>query len=168
MVKQRIAHCFILLSSFLFSCAAVFPPAWIHLGNGSDFPATVGYFFFSGVCHQLPERSFHLWGEPLAVCARCSGVYAGFLAGALLFPVIRRRLKREFPPAWVLGAAILPAAADFGLARLGVHDSGNALRLITGLIPGMAVSFFILPGVYEIVSGPSKPKGLTCRTNPAS
>ncbi len=168
MVKQRIAHIGIVFASFLFSCAAVFPPVWIHLWHGSDLPARGGYFFFSGICHQIPERSFHLWGEPLAVCARCSGVYAGFLVGALLLPIIHGRLKAEFPPAWILGAALLPAVADFGLAHLGIHDSSNVLRLVTGLIPGAAVSLFILPGVYEIISGPSESKGLPCRTNPAS
>ena len=29
------------------------------------------------VCHQLPARSFHLWGAQLPVCARCTGIYAG-------------------------------------------------------------------------------------------
>lgn len=168
MVKQRIAHIGIVFASFLISCATVLPPVWIHLRHGSDLLVRGVYFFFSGICHQIPERSFHLWGEPLAVCARCTGVYAGFLIGALLLPVLRGRLKADFPPAWILGAAFLPAVADFGLAHLGIHDSGNVLRLVTGLIPGAAVSLFILPGVYEIISGPSKPKGLTCRTNPAS
>jgi uncharacterized membrane protein len=168
MVKQRIAHVGILFASLMVSSAAVFPPVWIHFGHGSDLPARGGYFFFSGVCHQIPERSFHFWGEPLAVCSRCSGVYAGFLIGALLLPVVRRGLKGEFPPAWILGAALLPAMADFGLAHLGVYDSGNVLRAATGLIPGATASLFILPGVYEIISGPSKAKGLTCKTNPAS
>src|SRR5260221_11119827 len=29
------------------------------------------------ICHQLPARSFHLWGAVLPVCARCTGIYAG-------------------------------------------------------------------------------------------
>src|SRR5580765_8805054 len=29
------------------------------------------------ICHQRPERSFHLAGAQLPVCARCTGVYAG-------------------------------------------------------------------------------------------
>src|SRR5687767_6864982 len=40
------------------------------------------YGAFGRVCHQIPERSFHVVGQPLAVCARCTGLYVGF-AGAL-------------------------------------------------------------------------------------
>ena len=29
------------------------------------------------ICHQLPERSFHLGGFQIPVCARCLGIYAG-------------------------------------------------------------------------------------------
>src|SRR5438552_2016659 len=35
------------------------------------------YAIGSLVCHQLPERSFHLESVPLPVCARCTGIYAG-------------------------------------------------------------------------------------------
>jgi hypothetical protein len=41
---------------------------------------------FAAVCHQLPERSFVLWGEQVAVCHRCLGLYAGGLSGLLLLP----------------------------------------------------------------------------------
>ena len=35
------------------------------------------------VCHQLPERSFHLWSQQLPVCARCTGLYLGAALAAL-------------------------------------------------------------------------------------
>src|SRR4029453_13276552 len=48
----------------------------------------------SFVCHQRDERSFHLHGERLAVCGRCTGLYLAGAIGALA--------------AW-LGAARVPA-----------------------------------------------------------
>jgi hypothetical protein len=43
----------------------------------------VTYAVSSFVCHQRPERSFHLAGAQLPVCARCFGLYVAAAAGAL-------------------------------------------------------------------------------------
>jgi uncharacterized membrane protein len=42
---------------------------------------------FADLCHQMPERSFWLGGQPMAVCSRCLGIYSGFLAGWILLPL---------------------------------------------------------------------------------
>ena len=158
----------ILTASIFGCCLAIFPPLWIHLGHGQNLFSRGTVFFFAGVCHQIPERSFHLWGEPAAVCSRCLGVYAGFLMGTAGFPLARKGLTGGFPSPWILSAAVVPAATDFVMAHLGIFDSGNLVRAITGLIPGVVASFYLLPGVFEIVSGPSNSEGLICKTNPAS
>src|SRR4051812_17680383 len=49
------------------------------------------------VCHQLPARSFHLWGAQLPVCARCTGVYLGAAATAVSLAVSRWRHLAEVP-----------------------------------------------------------------------
>ena len=41
------------------------------------------YAVGSLVCHQLPERSYHLWAAQMPVCARCTGIYLGAMLGAL-------------------------------------------------------------------------------------
>src|SRR5258708_21326855 len=41
------------------------------------------YGIGSLVCHQLPERSYHLWTAQMPVCARCAGIYFGAVAGAI-------------------------------------------------------------------------------------
>ena len=46
--------------------------------------ATTAYLAGSVICHQLPARSFHLWGTQLPVCARCTGLYAAAPVGALV------------------------------------------------------------------------------------
>jgi uncharacterized membrane protein len=48
------------------------------------------YAVFASVCHQIAERSFHLAGEPLAVCHRCFGFYVGFTLGLAFLPLLRR------------------------------------------------------------------------------
>src|SRR5690349_15498240 len=47
------------------------------------------YKAFSFVCHQIPERSFHLAGHQFAVCSRCTGLYSGFAVAALVYPLAR-------------------------------------------------------------------------------
>src|SRR5262245_3986871 len=42
------------------------------------------YSFFSRICHQDPIRSWHVAGEPLAVCIRCSSIYFAFTASLWL------------------------------------------------------------------------------------
>ena len=45
--------------------------------------ATLLYAIGSVICHQRPERSFHLDAVQLPVCARCLGIYVGAAAGTL-------------------------------------------------------------------------------------
>jgi uncharacterized membrane protein len=89
----------------------------------------VVYFLFSYVCHQQPERSLWLAGAPLAVCARCAGIYFGaFLA--LLFQISVRRGP--------LLAALGLLALDWISEAAGVHESWVAVRWTTGCLAGMA------------------------------
>lgn len=45
--------------------------------------ALVVYAVGAAVCHQLPMRSFHLWGVQMPVCARCTGIYVGAAFGSV-------------------------------------------------------------------------------------
>ncbi|HRC84357.1 MAG TPA: DUF2085 domain-containing protein [Thermoanaerobaculia bacterium] len=73
------------------------------------------YLAFHPVCHQMPERSFSLLGEPFAVCHRCFGLYSGFLFGLLAFPSLGRwRAFLLEHPRWVVAPA-LPMLVDVAL-----------------------------------------------------
>src|SRR5688572_32097618 len=52
------------------------------------------------ICHQIPERSFHLSGVQLPVCARCLGIYAGAAAGAVAGFSLARRGTWRRAAAW--------------------------------------------------------------------
>ena len=74
--------------------------------------SAVVYAAGSLVCHQIPERSFHLGGSQLAVCARCVGIYAGAAGGAVAALALRlpihalTRTVRWIRP--ILAVAVLP------------------------------------------------------------
>jgi len=80
----------------------------------------------SFVCHQRDERSFHLHGQRLPVCGRCSGLYLAGAAGALI-----AWLGRPRPPSRtraVLVLAALPTLATLAIEWAGLIDPGNVLR----------------------------------------
>jgi hypothetical protein len=64
-------------------------PGWGHAF------AYVIYRIGGLICHQRAERSFELFGEPLAVCARCTGIYAGaaLMAAVELFRDMTRDVR---------------------------------------------------------------------------
>jgi hypothetical protein len=47
------------------------------------------YGIGSLVCHQLSERSYHLWSAQMPVCARCAGIYAGAAVAAIFAALFR-------------------------------------------------------------------------------
>jgi uncharacterized membrane protein len=108
------------------------------------------YRSFAAVCHQMPERSFFAFGFPLAVCARCAGIYAGFLAGLCAYPFARRLGETSFPPRRRLIVAALPALIDFAGGLSGFFVNTHASRSLTGAVVGLAAAFYVVPGLMGV------------------
>jgi len=102
-----------------------------------------------GLCHQLPERSFFGGGIQVPVCARDTGIYAGFLLGFLLFLVFHwGKRPAGLPPLKVmplLALFVLVMVVDGGTSYMMLRESTNELRLITGLTTGFALAAFVFP-----------------------
>lgn len=108
------------------------------------------YGFFSYICHQMPERSFHIENHPFAVCSRCFGVYFGLFLGFLIYPVLRKIDDIE-PLARVwLFLAMIPIAIDWSLGAFDIWENTHLSRFITGLILGAACAIYIVPALVEI------------------
>ena len=130
----------------LIMCAPV-----VAAAGGHEALAFVLYRGLSGVCHQLPERAFWIAGHPLAVCARCTGIYAGFALAALLYPLVARRLPAHAAPRreWLI-LALAPTVIDFTLGITGLWANTHLSRSLTGAWLGAWVAFYVVPGVLEI------------------
>ena len=112
------------------------------------------YKGFDLVCHQIDGRSFHVAGEPFAVCARCFGLYAGALAGVAAYPLVRSLVRRDFPArAWLLASAV-PTTVDFALGFFGVWENTHASRFLTALPLGVALAFCAVPGLVDLSLSP--------------
>ena len=97
------------------------------------------------VCHQLTERSFALLATPLPVCARCTGIYTGAAAAALLVPAFDEPRRRAIFSAvsLVMIAAAIPTAATL-IYEWTLHDTpGTWVRAASGLPLGAAIAWII-------------------------
>jgi uncharacterized membrane protein len=115
------------------------------------FASTI-YKIFSYVCHQIPERSFHLAGHQFAVCSRCTGLYSGFAVAALVYPLARSLTRTDAPRRrWLILAAV-PLLIDFSLTYFGVWSNTHLTRFSTGALLGSVAVFFVMPGLVELSS----------------
>lgn len=112
-----------------------------------DDSASGIYNYYSNYCHQLPQRSFQLNGKSLPVCARCTGIALGRLAGELncipwnkFNPMESFRLKKSILYCAVFSSLILPLIIDGGIQYLTDYESNNMLRLATGVLYGIAIT----------------------------
>jgi uncharacterized membrane protein len=108
---------------------------WL-MANGYTLPALISYRVFSLVCHQQAERSLALFGFPLAVCARCFGIYFGCVIGWLSAPWMPIVSKR------IVFAALVPLLFDLLLDASGIRANTSFSRLLTGLLAGGVVACY--------------------------
>jgi len=100
--------------------------------------ASVLYFFFSPLCHQIPARSFKLCGYPLAVCHRCSGIYLGMFLGTFFG---NRTIQNCMNARRVLVlCAIVPISLDALASFAGFWTGFALIRFSTGLLFGTLIS----------------------------
>jgi uncharacterized membrane protein len=139
----------------IITVAALLPVALIAAApilesRGHTFLSLVIYKAFSHLCHQMPERSFFFHNHPLAVCARCSGLYAGFAIGSLTFPVFRSIYRPVTPNRVWLLLALVPTAVDFGLNLTGIVTNTHMSRVLTGALLGAVAALYVVPGFVDV------------------
>jgi len=140
----------LVVASMSLAAMAMIVGAPLALAAGHGRLAATIYQTFSHLCHQLPERSFFIEGHPLAVCARCTGIYAGFAVAAVLYPLARSLMQIEAPARKWLFIAAAPLAIDFTIEFSGVWHNTHSSRLSTGAVLGAVTVFYIMPGLLDL------------------
>ncbi len=116
----------------------------------------VGY----AVCHRISVRSFFLDDRPLPLCARCTGMYLGAVAG-LVYQFVKFP-RRGGMLTWKTGLpfVILALAWLFDGANSffhlipgmpGIYQPNNTLRLITGLGMGLSMAAILYPAFQQTI-----------------
>ena len=121
------------------------------------------YAVGSVICHQLPQRSFHLWSAQMPVCARCTGIYVGGAVVAIGVLVHAARLKRRSTgtarlkprPAYnfsrarsILLVAAIPTIATLVFEWTTGEMPANGIRALAGCAIGAAVVWAIASDVH--------------------
>ena len=122
----------------------------IFEASGNQIISQPIYSFFSFICHQMDNRSFHIYAHKLGVCSRCFGVYAGLFAGILFYPIFRMIEENEPLPRIWLFLAMIPIGIDWTLGYFNIWENTHLSRFITGAILGVACGIFLLPAFADI------------------
>lgn len=123
------------------------------------------YAIGGAICHQLPERSYHLWTAQMPVCARCAGIYVGAAIAAVLAtapltrrppynrsrpdrgPVVGHRFSGAFGAnrlRAILLTAALPTVATLLYEWTTGHIPAHWIRAATGVPLGATVAWMVL------------------------
>ncbi len=129
---------------------ALIVAAPLALSTGQTFWGLTLYRSFSYVCHQIPERSFFLAGHQLGVCSRCTGLYGGFAAATVLYPLVRSLRRIDAPDRKWLFLAAAPLAIDFSLTFLGIWENTHSSRFVSGALLGAVSVFYVMPGLMDL------------------
>ena len=131
--------------AFLGGLGLVVAAPWLmHRGS---WLAPLLYALFDPVCHQIPERSFHLWHEPFAVCHRCTGLYLGFALGIAFWPSFSAPAGRLLARPRMILLFAIPLAID----AVVIANTATS-RFITGLVASFPVALFALAAIAQLTA----------------
>lgn len=95
---------------------------------------------FSDLCHQIADRSYWINNQPMAVCSRCIGIYAGFAFGWLLLPLLSRRDKSTTRIKKVIALVVLINLIDIVGNTLGLWENTLLSRAVLGYLIGISTA----------------------------
>jgi uncharacterized membrane protein len=139
--------------------AVVLTVGWVALLIATpSLPGWAGavvYGIGSFICHQIPERSFHLAGFQLPVCARCLGIYIGAPAGAAFVWMRAISMQPFVPPTplvlrRIAVAAAIPTLVTVALELAGVWYPSNVTRAVAGFPLGVMVAVVVMSALATL------------------
>ena len=130
-------HPAVLIPLALVTAAMAVPALWTHGAPALAFALSRG---FALICHQHPERALWLFGLPVAVCARCLGIYLGAALGLLM------RTSRTVALRLLIIAAALNAL-DVATEFAGLHGNWIDLRFVLGMVLGASAGLLVASAV---------------------
>ena len=122
-----------------------------YLRSRSSPWSGLAYAVYSPICHQVAARSLLCFGHPLAVCARCTGIYLGFFLGLGLYPLLRGWQRLSLPAGRVFFFISAPIMLDTAANFLRLWQTSNGVRLATGFVWGTILPFYFITGIADLI-----------------
>ena len=115
---------------------------------GQEAVAQVIFAAYSLTCHQMPSRSYFIFGHQMAYCERNTAIYFSMALAGLAYVKFRR--NGLHPLSWRMYLLlILPMAVDGFTQLFGWRESTWLLRGITGTLFGVAMIWLTFPYLQE-------------------
>jgi uncharacterized membrane protein len=119
----------------------------VLMAGGYTRPANLIYSAYRFACHQLPSRSYFIFGQQMAFCHRDTAIYTSLVLAIIVFGLVGQRLK---PLPWQAYLAFLVPMGVDGVTQLfGLRTSTWQLRTLTGALFGIGSAWLILPYLEE-------------------
>lgn len=115
-----------------------------------NFPSKVIYSIGDRLCHQKPERSLFINGNQMPFCSRCTAIWVGIILGLVIELLLIIQLNEKILLYILL--SLVPIGIDGTGQLLGLWESTNIVRIITGLLIGIASGVAIGIIIDEISS----------------
>jgi len=115
-----------------------------------SFPWNLLYSSGDVLCHQKSERSIIINGNQMPFCARCTAIWLGLTIGLVFMFFYKIGLNDRF--VFLLLIGLIPIGIDGIGQMVGLWESTNILRVITGLIIGILCGIAIGVIIDEIKS----------------
>ena len=141
-MNKKIIYFTVLLLSFIWCFSIILAP--YLKANKSGYNIFI-YFFFSRICHQLPERSFYIFGEKFAVCERCTSIYFSFFVGTVLYPLTKKIKSKHIKTCLLL--SIIFIVIDFFFGYINFQNIYSII--ISGSALGLCSSYFVIYGIIN-------------------
>lgn len=146
---SRKVYIIFFIFSFIWLSLVFLAPLFITLGGVFEKISPYIYIFFSKVCHQNEDRSFHLFTHMLAVCSRCVWIYIGLFIGTSFYPLKYKLNNTEIPSLLYLFVASVILLIDVMLDSIGIFENTFLSRSVIGFIIGFVLPFYIIPGFVK-------------------
>lgn len=105
-------------------------------------------FFGRAICHQLDERSLHISGYALSVCARDTGMYIGIFSTLFYLKLFKGYKNMTIPSikiSFFLLLFLVPLMIDGLGSYTHLFETSNFRRLVTGISFGFVLPYFLYP-----------------------